>query len=469
MSKSFIAYQGSSLLSVLGNTLTAVVLPLLVLQTTGSVLGAGWLALATGLPQFAAAALGGVALDRLNRRAVAVAGDLASAAAIGGLALIHATSGLNMTWFIVFGCLSAVGDVPAMTAREAMAPRLAAECRIPVERVVAVQSGLASAAFVAGPVIAGAMVGWGAQNAALWITAAMSTLAACAGLAVPRSVGRVGRDAGPAATAPVATAPVATALGATAPGSAAPGTTAPGGAAPGTTVPGGVAPGPAAPRSRVRPVREFAAGVRHLLVDLPLVRLATLVTLVMACTVGIVQGLAVPYMMLQAGHPGRNGVTLALFAAGVGVGAGVFAAAHRAVKPRALALAGGACAAGGAWLLALAPGFGVMLAAAGVIGAGSGMLSALFTTISVTAPAPELQGRVLGNQNALLLGAAPFAALAAAFAIERWSVAGMLVALAAVVTCTMAWAVASRSWRLAPSPGAGRARTAEPDREGSGT
>jgi MFS family permease len=399
MSRSHIAYQGSSVLSVLGNTLTAVVLPLLVLQTTGSVLSAGWIALATGLPQFLAAALGGVALDRLNRRAVAVAGDLASAASIAGLALVHATAGLNLTWFIVFGCLSAVGDVPAMTAREAMAPRLSKETGTPVERIVAVQSGLTSVAFIVGPVLAGAMIGWGVQNAALWVTATMSALAACAGLALPRSVGRVGREA----------------------------------------------------VTRVRPLREFAAGVRHLVVDLPLVRLATLTTMVTACTVGIVQGLVIPFMMLEAGRPGSAGVILACFAGGIGLGAALFAAGHRTFKPRALAAVGGASAVAGIWLMAIAPGFGAITVAAAVIGAGTGLLSALLTTVSVTAPDPALQGRVLGNQNALLLGISPFAILAASFGIQLWGVTGVLVALAAVVTCTMALMVTARSWRLAPA------------------
>ncbi|MDR1432052.1 MAG: MFS transporter [Propionibacteriaceae bacterium] len=405
MNRSLLAYQGSSVLSDLGNSLTAVVLPLLVLQTTGSVLSAGWLALATGLPQFLAAVSGGVALDRLNRRTVAIAGDLASAASIAGLALVHATQGLNLHWFIIFGCLSAVGDMPAMTARAAMAPSLAEATRMPIERIIAIRSGLSSAAIMAGPMLGAALIGWGAQNVALWITATTSTLAACAGFALPASVGMVSDADHPAE----------------------------------------------AVRRSWRPLREFAAGVRHLAVDLPLVRLVTLVGVVLACAIGIVQGLALPYLLLLTGHPGRTGITLACLALGVAVGAGCYAGAHRRLRPRAFAAIGGAAAAAGLWLLATLPVFGLLLAAMAVIGAGMGLLSSVDATVSVTSPDPELRGRVLGNQNALTLGLAPFATLGAALGIEQLGLGNMLAALAAIVTAAIAFMAASRSWRLAPS------------------
>ncbi|MDR1392564.1 MAG: MFS transporter [Bifidobacteriaceae bacterium] len=424
MRRSFLAYQGSSLLSDLGNSLTAVVLPLLVLQTTGSVLSAGWLALATGLPQFVAAAAGGVALDRLNRRSVAVVGDLASAASIGGLALVHATSGLNLTWFIVFGCLSAVGDMPAMTAREAMAPRLAEHSGVAIERVVAVRSGLSSAAIMVGPAVACLMIGWGIQNAALWTTAGLSALAALLGWTLPRTVGRVGAD-----------------------GASGSGTSQGGAVSP--TSPSIATGGQPAD---LHPWRELADGVRHLFKDQPLVRLVSLTSLVMACAVAITQGLALPYLLLEAGKPGRVGVTLALMAVGVAIGAAVYGTAARRWRARGFGLLGGALFVAGVWLLAVLPDFGWLLGAMTAMGAGAGLLGSVFATVSVVSPDPALRGRVLGNQAALMLGFAPLATLMAAFGINQLGLPETLGSLAVIVTVTMVLTVTARSWRLAPPP-----------------
>src|SRR5690348_9054757 len=117
-----VAYLASYLLSLLGNSIAGVALPLIVLQVTGSVLGAGTVAAATAIPAVLAGLLMGVVIDRINRRTSSVVTDLISGASIAALPLIDVVSGLNLGWFILFGVLGSLGDVPGMTAREALLP-----------------------------------------------------------------------------------------------------------------------------------------------------------------------------------------------------------------------------------------------------------------------------------------------------------------------------------------------------------
>ncbi|MDR0366127.1 MAG: MFS transporter [Bifidobacteriaceae bacterium] len=412
MSRSFLAYQGSSLLSDLGNSLTMVVLPVLVLQTTGSVVSAGWVAMATGLPQFLAAIGAGVMLDRVNRRTVAIAGDLASAGSIAGLALIHATVGLNVGWFIVFGCLSAIGDVPAMAARETMAPGVSELARVDVAKTVAVRSGLTSMAVMAGPALAGAMIGWGIGGAALWITATTSAVAAGLGLLIPRVAGQI--------------------------------------------APSRLADAERRRAAKVNPLaliwREFLDGLRHLGFELPLVRLASLISVVLVCATAVIQGLAVPFLLISAGQPSRTGITVSVLALGTGLGAGIYGLGHRHLRPRLFGIIGSVGAVAGAWTLASLPPFWLLLVGSGVLGVGGGLLGALFGTLSVTSPDPAMRGRVLGNQTGLVLGIAPFAVLGAGFAIDGLGLGETLGLLAALVTICLIFTVLSRSWRFAPPP-----------------
>lgn len=61
-----IRFLVSNALSLLGNSIAAVALPLILLATTGDALAAGTLALICAVPQVAIGIVGGAALDRFN-------------------------------------------------------------------------------------------------------------------------------------------------------------------------------------------------------------------------------------------------------------------------------------------------------------------------------------------------------------------------------------------------------------------
>ncbi|WP_417144490.1 MFS transporter [Raoultibacter massiliensis] len=130
----------ASALSLLGNSVAGIALPLILLATTGDPLAAGTLALACAVPQVLAGVLGGAVLDRLNRRNVSIVSDIVSALCVAALPLIDMTVGLSFGWFVLFGILGAVGDIPGMTARDAMLPTVVERDGVDLQRFLGSRS-----------------------------------------------------------------------------------------------------------------------------------------------------------------------------------------------------------------------------------------------------------------------------------------------------------------------------------------
>lgn len=187
-----IYFAVSSALSLLGNSVASVILPLVLLARTGDALAAGTLALCVAIPQVICGILGGAALDRVNRRAVSIISDIVSALCVMALPLIDMTMGLSFGWFVLFGILGAVGDVPGMTARDALLPAVTARDGISLERYMGLNASIEALVTVVGPALAAGLIALGGDVNALWVTGALSLLAALATCGIPRAVGAIG-------------------------------------------------------------------------------------------------------------------------------------------------------------------------------------------------------------------------------------------------------------------------------------
>lgn len=183
----------SRLSSVFGNTAAAIVLPLVLLDKTGSPLAAGTLSLCVGVPQFLAGIFGGAALDRFNRRTVSIVSDIISALCVAALPLTDLLVGLNLQWFILFGVMGAIGDIPGMTARSVLLPPACQHDNLDVQRFVGISQAVDSLAGILGPAFAAVLMGLIGSSSALWITAGFSLLGALITCTVPRSIGEVSR------------------------------------------------------------------------------------------------------------------------------------------------------------------------------------------------------------------------------------------------------------------------------------
>ena len=100
-------FLASNALSLLGNSIAAVALPLILLATTGDALAAGTLALICAVPQMVIGVVGGAALDRFNRRDISILSDLVSAASVALIPVVDMLWGLNFGWFVALGLLGA--------------------------------------------------------------------------------------------------------------------------------------------------------------------------------------------------------------------------------------------------------------------------------------------------------------------------------------------------------------------------
>jgi MFS family permease len=162
--RSFALFWLARLISITGSTITAVVLPILVFQLTGSAVQTSFLATLEVLPYFAFGLFAGALADRTDRRRLMVVcnlvqtvlvGSIPAAAAFGSLTLtqIYGAAVLSMTAFVWFDAAN-FGALPALVGRA---------------RVVAANSAIWSATTVVGivvPALGGALAALiGAANA----------------------------------------------------------------------------------------------------------------------------------------------------------------------------------------------------------------------------------------------------------------------------------------------------------------
>ncbi len=397
----------SSALSLLGNSVAAVVLPLILLARTGDALAAGTLALVCAVPQMLVGLLGGALLDRVNRRNVSVVSDLVSAASIALLPIVDMVWGLSFGWFVVLGLLGAIGDIPGMTARDTLLPAVVRRDGIDLQRFLGVSQSLESLVTIVGPALAAVLIGFAGDASALWVTAALSCAAALVTLTLPRSVGRTGNEE--------------KTFGRTADSRSQ-----------------GIV---AAARASLRD------GVHVLFKSDKLLRASMLLSFGIIMVMGSFQGLVLPVYFTEIGRPELLGYVLSAMSAGLLMGSLGYTALALRLRRRTwftLSLLGMAA---GVAVMGLLPGYPVLLAGAVVLGISAGPASALLGFFAFDRIPEANRGSALGTQNALVLVVAPVAVFLTSMVVEA---AGAAVGALVLVGCWLAvtvWALGARSLR----------------------
>lgn len=397
----------SSALSLLGNSVAAVVLPLILLARTGDALAAGTLALVCAVPQMLVGLLGGALLDRVNRRNVSVVSDLVSAASVALLPIVDMAWGLSFGWFVVLGLLGAIGDIPGMTARDTLLPAVVRRDGIDLQRFLGVSQSLESLVTIVGPALAAVLIGFAGDASALWVTAALSCAAALVTLTLPRSVGRTGNEEKTS----------------------------------GRTADSRSQGIIAAARASLRD------GVRVLFKSDKLLRASMLLSFGIIMVMGSLQGLVLPVHFTEIGRPELLGYVLSAMSAGLLVGSLGYTALALRLRRRTwfvLSLLGMAA---GVAVMGLLPGYPVLLAGAVVLGVSAGPASALLGFFAFDRIPEANRGSALGTQNALMLVVAPVAVFLTSTVVEA---AGAAVGALVLVGCWLAvtvWALGARSLR----------------------
>ncbi|MDH6182318.1 MFS family permease [Microbacteriaceae bacterium SG_E_30_P1] len=399
-----VAYLTSYVLSLLGNSIAAIAFPLIVLQTTGSALGAGVVAAATAIPAVIAGLLMGVVIDRINRRTSSFVTDLVSAASVAALPLIDLLSGLNLGWFILFGIIGSLGDVPGMTAREALLPAIVRHGDITSERLVGIREALGAVAMLVGPAAAGTLMVLFDGSTVLWITAATSFAAALTTLLIPGRVGQIVTSDGAAAI---------------------------------TTGNGW---------------SQLRDGWRALFTSRFLV-VTTALSLISVVVLAALQGLLLPVYFTLEEQPGMLGFVLTALAGGTLVGGLVYAIAGARGRRRAWFLTGLVGTTVGFGVIAALPSVWVVFAGAFVVGLSSGLFGSLIGVLMIERIPEQMRGRIMGTQNAIMTAAPAIGIVAAAVLTEYAGVGVAALTVTSLWLIALALGLASRSLRnLEPDP-----------------
>ncbi|MFC5063305.1 MFS transporter [Actinomycetospora atypica] len=349
-----IAYLASHVLSLLGNGIAAVALPLIVLQITGSPASVGAVSAATAVPALVVGLAAGLVLDRVNRRTCSILADVVSAASVAAIPVVDLLWGLDLGWLVGLAIVGAFGDVPGMTARQVLVPALARHTGLGLERLVGLRQATTSMALVVGPAAAGALLAVFDGSTVLFVTAATSGAAALLTLAVPHRYGRIEE----------------------------------------------------AVTERTSILAELGAGARVLRRSRFLSGTVAL-TLGLAFVIGGLQGLVLPVYVTTIARPDLLGLVLTALAAGMLVGTtaytGVGSRGRRGLWV-GVALIGTTAGLGTISTLASPA---VVLVGAAMLGLSNALVGAVLGVLQAERTPEGVRGRVLSLQNALLVVAAP--------------------------------------------------------------
>jgi MFS family permease len=400
MKKIQVAYLASYALSIIGNSIVAVAFPLLVLQITGSALSAGILAASTAIPAFLAGLFMGTVVDRINRRSASILTDLISALSVAALPLIDIVFGLNLGWFIALGIIGSFGDIPGVTAREALLPAIIKESGGSAERLMGIRESISALAMVVGPAVAGGLILLVDGTAVLWFTAAISLMAALVTLVIPRYVGTLHTaekqgDGSRFSTSQETRDPSCFSE---------------------------PTPAPSAANPLKNTWNLLVEGWRVLFTKSPFLLAVTLLDLSFVIVLGGFQGIILPVYFTQIDAAQLLGFSLTTLAAGSLIGGLLYAVLFKSLKRRTWFASG---------MLGMVVGFGciallshpfVVFLGSFIVGFSSGLFASLLGVLMIESIPDAMRGRIMSTQNSLFALAAPLGIVTASAVIQYGNV-----------------------------------------------
>lgn len=371
-------YLISDGLSLIGNAIAGVVLPLVLLARTGDVMAAGSLALICAVPQFVCGVLGGALLDRMNRRTVCIASDLISALSCMMLPIIDEIWGLSFGWFVLCGLIGAVGDVPGMSARDALLPAVGERQGADLQRFVGASQSLGAFVNILGPAAAALLMGALGDVDTLWVTAGFSLAAALVTATLPKSVGEVGHAAESESESRAAGSESES-------------------------------------ESAAEPAPSLLAGARRVLTDGlsalfatdSLLRASVMLSFGISMVMGSWQGIVLPAYFTEMGRPELVGYVVSAMGAGLLAGSLGYTAFARAMRRRTWLVVSLIGMALGISVLGCFPDLPFLMGAAAVLGLFAGPASALMGFFAYDRVPEDRRGSAMGTLNALFLVVAP--------------------------------------------------------------
>lgn len=385
-------------LSLVGNAVTVIVVPLYVLQLTGSVAATGIAGAFATVPMIVGGALGGVLVDRFGFRRAAVVADVASGVTMLAIPVFALSIGMSFGVLLLLVFLSGLLDTPGRTAKESLVPDFAVVGGVAITRATAASSAISRSAMLLGASLASVLlVSIGALNSLFVDAITFAVSAVLIGIVLPK--------AATAEPLPVHESP-----------------------------PEGI-------------WTQFAEGVRYV-VRTPIIR--SVVLLVVVTNLVDAAGFLVlfpVYARTVTADGSMLGLIMGCFAGGALVGALLFAKFGQRIPRRAL-LVGGFLIAGPvpyAVMFAMAPPT-VLLAAMVGAGLGAGAINPLLSSTLYVIVPRELRARVLGALTTGVTAGMPLGSLLAGTAVELWGLAPILLGAGVLYAAVALTPLLSKSW-----------------------
>lgn len=174
-------------ISITGSVLTLLAIPWFVLQTTGSATKTGITAGVSTIPVVLSAAFSGTLADRAGLRRTSIVSDLASAAIVVTLPILHATVGVAFWQVLALVFLRSFFATPGETARAAILPDLVERAGTTLERATSGYDAVSRGARMVGAPLAGLLIATlGAPNLLLLDAASFLVSATIVATLVPK-------------------------------------------------------------------------------------------------------------------------------------------------------------------------------------------------------------------------------------------------------------------------------------------
>ena len=181
----FLLFWSGRTISILGTSITAVVLPILIYRLTGSALQTALLGSLEVVPYLCFGLFAGALADRVNRKVLMISCDLANAVLLGSIPLAALFQVLTIAQIFIVGLLASTVAVWFDAANFGAIPALVGR-----ERIVTVNSYMASTeslAVIIGPALAGGLAALFSPALAISFDALSYVLSAIALLLIARA------------------------------------------------------------------------------------------------------------------------------------------------------------------------------------------------------------------------------------------------------------------------------------------
>jgi len=392
-----ILHQISNFASGLGNSITMITIPWLILEQTNSPAFAGLVAAISALPGLLISPIGGWLVDHIGRRSVSIGADLLSSLSVIAFPIVAITSGLSSITILIIAVIGAIFDPAGYTARKTLLADVAKASDIELDRLNGIHEGFMGVAWIFGPAVGAGLISTvGAVNS-FWVSAGLFIIAALA-ITFLR-VGNLGKDA----------RELAEGMGEIT-------------------------------------NRSIRVGFQVLWRD-KLLRTISITILILAAVYLPTETVILPTYFEDLENPAGLGFVISALAAGSAVGSFGYGWISTKVSRRTLVrmtLIGSAIS---IVPMAFLPPLPLFIAASFLLGLSWGPFNPLISTLVQQRVPADQQGRVFGVQTAVFYAAPPLGMVASGLSVESLGISTTYFVLAAILSVTAILALLTKSLR----------------------